>query len=64
VRAKYARQIRRGILRANGDIAKNPIFMPLTTKLEKYSYEQRIDREHEQWQQEVINSIVSKGGWQ
>ena len=44
MKAKYARLIRRGILRAQGDIKREPIFMPLTTKREVWAYHEYTRR--------------------
>jgi len=60
MRAKYARQIRRAILRANGDINHRVIFMPLTTDLEVRAYHARVDRHFDRWHERVIANLNTK----
>jgi len=64
MRAKYARQIRRAILRANGDIKKAPIFLPLYTQLEFDTYHERMKRHKTRQMERAIANLNTKGGTQ
>ena len=64
MRAKYARQIRRAILRANGDIKKAPIFLPLYTQLEFHAYYERMKRHSTRQRERAVASLNTKGGTQ
>tara|TARA_R110002124_G_scaffold163088_5_gene330416 strand:- start:4055 stop:4249 length:195 start_codon:yes stop_codon:yes gene_type:complete len=64
VKEKYARQIRRGILRANAGINHRIIYMPLTTVLEERAYTERIRRHYLRWQERTIAKLNTNGGTQ
>jgi hypothetical protein len=61
VKAEYARQIRRGILRANGEIKNASIFLPLYNQLEFHAFHERMKRHHFRQLERAVAKLNTKG---
>ena len=61
MKAKYARQIRRGIIRANADIHFKPHAPKITTELEVHTYHKYMRRYFAAYSVRIMTGAKPKG---